>query len=102
MGAYKAAFQHQQERCWAQYMQICMALRQFEHLVNVTKHLQESYELIKSKFLRALDYVEDTHQDAELVETVKGRSRCSTNAVSHSVLTKKERNYLWVVLLRLA
>ena len=68
----------------------------------MTKHLQESYQHIKSKFLRALDYIEDTHEDAELVETEDTRSKCSINSPIYSVLTNKERNYLRVVMLRLA
>ena len=40
-------------------MQACLALKQFEYILNVTEHLNENYLRVKEKFLRAIDYVED-------------------------------------------
>ena len=43
----------------ARHMQACLALRQFEHILNITEYVNENYLRVKVKFLRAIDYVED-------------------------------------------
>ena len=58
------AYWQQQERCVARHFQVCLALRQFDHLFNISSQLYQSFERVKARFLRAVDYVEETHAHA--------------------------------------
>ena len=60
------AYRQQRERCIARHFQVCLALKQFDHLINVTRQLYQSFERVKARFLQAVDYVEETHTHAEL------------------------------------
>ena len=60
------AYQQQRERCIARHFQLCLALKQFYHLINVTSQLYQSFERVKARFLRAVDYIEETHTHAKL------------------------------------
>ena len=40
-------------------MQACLVLKQFEYILNVTEYVNENYLLVKEKFLRAINYVEN-------------------------------------------
>ena len=42
-------------------MQACLVLKQFEYILNVTKHVNENYLRVKERFLRAIDYVENVN-----------------------------------------
>ena len=65
----------QRERCIARHFQVCLALKQFDHLLNVTLQLYQSFERVKNRFLRAVDYVEQTHDHAELGEVGRDREK---------------------------
>ena len=69
------AYRKQKERCIARHFQVCLALKQFDHLVNVTYQLYQSFERVRDKFWHAIDYVEDTHSHMELGGTTAGRAR---------------------------
>ena len=43
----------------ARHMQACLVLKQFEYILNVTEYVNENYLMVKEKFLRAIDYVEN-------------------------------------------
>ena len=60
------AYRQQRERCIARHFQVCLALKQFDHLFNISSQLYQSFERVKARFLRAVDYVEETHTHAEL------------------------------------
>ena len=40
-------------------MQACLALKQFEYILNITEYINENYLRVKDKFLKAIDYVEN-------------------------------------------
>ena len=44
-------YQQQKERCIARHFQVCLALKQFDHLVNITSQLYRSFERVKARFL---------------------------------------------------
>ena len=60
------AYRIQRKRCIARHFQVCLALKQFDHLLNVTYQLYQNFERVKNRFLKAVDHVEQTHSHAEL------------------------------------
>ena len=68
-------YRQQRERCIARHFQVCLALRQFDHLFNISSQLYQSFERVKARFLRAVDYVEETHTHAELGTSRGGLSQ---------------------------
>ena len=48
------------------HMQACLILKQFEYILNVTEYVNENYLRVKEKFLKAIDYVENTNVEEVL------------------------------------
>ena len=78
------AYRQQRERCVARQFQVCLGLKQF----NVSRQLYQSFERVKARFLRAVDYVEETHTHAELGQAQGDRVKQSVGAGRNSRLTK--------------
>ena len=45
------AYRQQRERCVARHFQVCLVLKQFDHLFNVSHQLYQSFERVKARFL---------------------------------------------------
>ena len=58
--AQAQALRRQRELCMSKQMQACLLLRQFEYIKNATDIVNDNYLRVKDKFLKAIDYVEDT------------------------------------------
>ena len=84
------AYRQQRERCVARHFQVCLALKQFDHLFNISSQLYQNFERVKARFLRAVDYVEETHTHAELGQVQVDRVKRSVGAGRNSRLTKTE------------
>ena len=82
------AYRQQRERCIARHFQVCLALRQFDHLINITRQLYQSFERVKARFLQAVDYVEETHTQAELGQAQGDRVKRSVGVDRNLRLTK--------------
>ena len=83
-------------------MQACLLLRQFEYIKNATELVYDSFLRVKDKFLKAIDYVEDTGVQVSVEDEPENRKRRSTRRNSLLKLSRKERNYLKAQLLQLA
>ena len=81
-------YRQQRERCVARHFQVCLALKQFDHLFNISSQLYQSFERVKARFLRAVDYVEETHTHAQLGQVQGDRVKRSVGAGRNSRLTK--------------
>ena len=88
------AYRIQRERCIARHFQVCLALKQFDHLMNVTYQLYQNFERVKSRFMKAVDHVEQTHNHAELGRGEKDRTKWATNPGSGPKLIRTELNFL--------
>ena len=75
------AYRQQRERCVARHFQVCLALKQFDHLFNISSQLYQNFEKVKAKFMRAVDYVEETHTAC--------RIRTGTGGPSQAVCGKR-------------
>ena len=96
------AYRQQRERCVARHFQVCLALKQFDHLFNVSRQLYQSFQRVKARFLRAVDYVEETHTHAELGQTQGDRVKRNVRVRRNSRLTKTEIASIQATLDRLA
>ena len=81
------AYRQQRKRCVARHFQVCLALKQFDHLFNVSRQLYQSFERVKARFLRAVDYVEETHTHAKLGQAQGDRVKRNVRACKSSRLT---------------
>ena len=88
--ARMAAYRQQRERCVAGHFQVCLALKQFDHLFNVSRQLYQNFKRVKARFLRAVDYVEETHTHAELGQAQGDRVKRNVRKRKNSRLTKTE------------
>ena len=100
MRAY--AEQRERQRCVARHMQACLALKQFEYILNVTDYVNENYLRVKEKFLRAIDYVEDINiSGPPTTDSTTRRKRNSENSLG-SKMNPEETKYLIQLLTELA
>ena len=95
------AYRLQRERCIARHFQVCLALKQFDHLLNVTLQLYQSFERVKTRFLRAVDHVEQTHHHAELGEVGNNREKKATSSRGKARIAQSELNFICKTLIRL-
>ena len=51
------AYKQLRDQCISRHLQACLTLKQFEYITNVTDLIDSSYQIVKRKFLRAIDYV---------------------------------------------
>ena len=92
----------ERRRCMARHMQACLALRQFEYILNVTEYVNENYLRVKEKFLRAIDYVENINVgEPPTTDSTFRRKRNSENPFDIRV-TPEETKYLTQLLTELA
>ena len=84
------AYRQQRERCVARHFQICLALKQFDHLFNISSQLYQSFERVKARFLQAVDYVEETHTHAELGQAQGDRPKRNVEGGRNLRITKTE------------
>ena len=98
------AYRQQKERCVARHFQVCLALKQFDHLLNVSSQLYQSFERVIARFLQAVDYIEETHTHAELGQAPgdKWSVKWSVRGGRNSRLTKTEIASIRATLDRLA
>ena len=83
-------------------MQACLALKQFEYILNVTEYVNENYLRVKEKFLRAIDYVENIKVgESPTTDSTSRHKRNSQNPFDIRV-TPEETKYLTQLLTELA
>ena len=100
MRAY--AERRKRQRCVAHHMQACLALKQFEYILNVTEYVNENYLRVKEKFLRAINYVEDINiSEPPATDSTTRHKRNSENSFG-SKMSPEETKYLIQLLTELA
>ena len=96
------AYRQQRERCIARHFQVCLVLKQFDHLFNVSSQLYQSFERVKARFLQAVDYVEETHTHAKLGQAQGDQVKQSVGVGRNLRLTKTKIASIRATLDRLA
>ena len=95
------AYRIQREQCIARHFQVCLALKQFDLLLNVTLQLYQDFERVKNRFLRAVDHVEQTHDHAELGEVGRDREKRAAFPRGKTQIAQSELNFIRKTLIRL-
>ena len=95
------AYRIQREQCIARHFQVCLALKQFDHLLNVTLQLYQNFERVKNRFLRAVDHVEQTHDHTELGEVGKNREKRTAFPRGKTQVAPSELNFIRKTLVRI-
>ena len=95
------AYRIQREQCIARHFQVCLALKQFNLLLNVTLQLYQDFERVKNRFLRAVDHVEQTHDHAELGEVGRDREKRAAFPRGKTQIAQSELNFIRKTLIRL-
>ena len=83
-------------------MQACLALKQFEYILNVTEYVNENYLRVKEKFLRAIDYVEDINVGEPPTTDSTSRHKRNSENPFDIRMTPEETKYLTQFLTELA
>ena len=96
------ALRRQRELCMSKQMQACLLLRQFEYIQNATELVYDNFLRVKDKFLKAIDYVEDTGVQVSTNKEPESRKKRSSQENIRLNLSRKERNYLKNQLVQLA
>ena len=99
--SWMEAYRIQREQCVAQHFQVCLALKQFDHLLNVTLQLYQNFERVKNRFLRAVDHVEQTHGHAELGEVGRDREKRTAFPRGKTQVAQSELNFIRKTLVRI-
>ena len=96
------AHRREREHCMAWHMQACLVLRQFEYILNVTDYVNENYLIVKAKFLRAIDYVEDINVGEPTPTSPSPRYNRDSEMPFDIRITLEETKYLAKLLTKLA
>ena len=94
------AYRIQRKQCIARHFQVCLALKQFDLLLNVTLQLYQDFERVKNRFLRAVDHVEQTHDHAELGEVGRDREKRAASPRGKTPITQSDLNFIRKTLTR--
>ena len=86
----------------ARHMQACLALRQFQYILNITEYVNENYLRVKEKFLRAIDYVENINVDKPTTSGPPTRHKRDSERPFDTRTTPEETKYLTQLLIDLA
>ena len=100
MRAY--AKRRERQRCVARHMQACLALKQFEYILNVTEYVNENYLRVKEKFLRAINYVENINISELPTTDSTTRHKRNSESFLDSKMNPEETKYLIQLLTELA
>ena len=92
------AERRERQRCVAHHMQACLALKQFEYILNVTEYVNENYLRVKEKFLRAIDYVEDINVDEPPTTDSTSRHKRNSENLLHEVTQAFDKSEVGLIL----
>ena len=71
------AYKQLRDQCITRHLQACLTLKQVEYITNVTDLIDSSYQVVKRKFLQAIDYVADS--GLKVPEEIKAEKRKKRN-----------------------
>ena len=83
------AYKQLRDQCITRHLQACLTLKQIEYITNVTDLINSSYQIVKRKFLQAIDYVADSGLDVtEDLGTEKRKKRSNRGSQFKQVSTQ--------------
>ena len=96
------AYKRLRDQCLSRHMQACLTLKQFEYINNVTDLIDNSYQIVKRKFLQAIDYVADSGVEVPEESGAEERQKRSIEASQLGQFSTRDLEYLKHQLIELA
>ena len=88
------AYKQLRDQCITRHLQACLTLKQFEYITNVTDLIDSSYQVVKRKFLQAIDYVAGPGPDIPEESETGERQKRSTRESQFKQIPTKDLEYL--------
>ena len=96
------AYKQLRDQCITRHLQACLTLKQFEYITNVTDLIDSSYQVVKRKFLQAIDYVADSGLDVSAELGTEERQKRNVRGTQFKQIPTKDLEYLRHQLIELA
>ena len=96
------AYKQLRDQCITRHLQACLTLKQFEYITNVTDLIDSSYQVVKRKFLQAIDYVADSGLDVPEELGTEERQKRNVQETQSKRVSYKDLEYLRRQLIELA
>ena len=96
------AYKQLRDQCITRHLQACLTLKQFEYITNVTDLIDSSYQVVKRKFLQAIDYVAGPGLDVPEESGTGGRQKRNTQESQFKRIPTRDLEYLRRQLMELA
>ena len=88
------AYKQLRDQCITRHLQACLTLKQLEYITNVTDLIDSSYQMVKRKFLRAIDYVADSSLNIMEDPEVEQRKKRSARGNQLKQISAQDLRYL--------
>ena len=83
------AYKQKRDQCITKHLQACLTLKQITYITNVTDLIDNSYQIVKRKFLQAIAYVADSGLEVpEDLGTEKRKKRSNRGSQFQRVSTQ--------------
>ena len=96
------AYKQLRDQCITRHLQACLTLKQFEYITNVTDLIDSSYQIVKRKFLQAIDYVADSGLGVSKELGTGERQKRNTGGTQFKQVPTQDLEYLRQQLVELA
>ena len=88
------AYKQLRDQCITRHLQACLTLKQVEYITNVTDLIDDSYQIVKRKFLQAIDYVADSGLKAPEESETESRKKRNTRGSPFKQISTQDLEYL--------
>ena len=96
------AYKQLRDQCITRHLQACLTLKQIEYITNVTDLIDSSYQMVKRKFLRAIDYVADSSLNVPGDSETEQRKKRNVGGTQFKQISTQDLKYLKQQLAELA
>ena len=96
------AYKQLRDQCIMRHLQACLTLKQFEYITNVRDLIDSSYQVVKRKFLQAIDYVADLGLDVPEELGTEERQKRNVRGSQFKQVPTQDLEYLRHQLVELA
>ena len=88
------AYKQLRDQCITRHLQACLTLKQVEYITNVTDLIDDSYQIVKRKFLQAIDYVADSGLKAPEESETESRKKRNARGLPFKQISTQDLEYL--------
>ena len=88
------AYKRLKNQCITRHLQACLIIRQIKYIANMTDLIDSSYQMVKRKFLRAIDYVADSSLNVPEDLEAEQRKKRSIGGTQFKQISTQDLKYL--------